>query len=86
MNMERQINSVRQKCYWTINNLERIGYYLDERLKIMMVKQLVISKLDYCNALYMNLHKTRLKRLESILNCCARFIYNIKDRNDDLIP
>ena len=86
MNMERQINSVRQKCYWTINNLERIGYYLDERLKIMMVKQLVISKLDYCNALYMNLPKTRLKRLESILNCCVRFIYNIKDRKDDLIP
>lgn len=86
LNMERQINSVRQKCYWTMNNLERIGYYLDERVRIMLVKQLVISKLDYCNSLYMNLPKTRLQKLRSILNFCVRFIYNIKDRKVDLIP
>mgnify|MGYP001215155125 FL=1 len=86
LNMERQINSVRQKCYWTMNNMERIGYYLDERLKIMLVKQLVISKLDYCNALYMNLTQTRLNKLRSILNYCVRYIYNVKDRQVDLIP
>ena len=84
LNMERQINSVRQKCYWTIHNLERIGHFLDERLRIMLVKQLVISKLDYCNALYMNLPQTRLKKLRSILNSCVRFIYNIKDKQVDL--
>ena len=80
LNMERQINSVRQKCYWTLNNLGRIGLYLDEKTKILMVKQLVISKLDYCNALYMNLTQTRVKKLGSILNSCIRFIYSIKDR------
>ena len=60
LTMERQINSVRQKCYWTMTNLRTIGRYLDESVKLMMqmVKQLVISKIDYCNALYMNLQKT----------------------------
>ena len=86
LNMERQINSVRQKCYWTLNNLGRISLYLDEKTKILMVKQLVISKLDYCNALYMNLTQTRVKKLGSILNSCIRFIYSIKDRRVDLIP
>ena len=86
LTMERQLNSVKQKCSWTMNNMRRIGYYLDEGVKIMMVKQLVISKLDYCNSLYMNLPKTRLKKLKSILNGCVRFIYNIKDWQDDLIP
>ena len=86
LNMERQINSVKQKCYWTMNNLRRIRYYLDENVKIMMVKQLVISKLDYCNSLYMNLPQTRLNKLKSILNGCVRFIYSIKDRKEDLIP
>ena len=85
-NMERQINSVKQKCYWTMNNIKRIGCYLNERIKIMLVKQLVISKLDYCNALYMNLPKTRLNKLGAILNYCVRFIYNIKDRQLDLLP
>ena len=86
LSMERQLNSVKQKCSWTMNNMRRIGYYLDEGVKIMMVKQLVISKLDYCNSLYMNLPKTRLKKLKSILNGCVRFIYNIKDWQEDLIP
>ena len=86
MSMQRQINSVKQRCSWTMMNLRTIGRYLDEGLKIMMVKQLVLSKLDYCNSLYMNLPKTRLKKLTSILNGTIRFIYNIKDRSEELIP
>ena len=86
LSMERQLNSVKQKCCWTMTNMRRIGSYLDESVKIMLVKQLVISKLDYCNALYMNLPKTRLKKLKSILNGCIRFIYNVKERQEDLIP
>ena len=86
MSMQRQINSVKQRCSWTMMNLRTIGRYLDEGLKIMMVKQLVLSKLDYCNSLYMNLPKTRLKKLASILNGTIRFIYNIKDRSEELIP
>jgi len=86
LNMERQINSVRQKCYWTLNNIRGIQRYLDEALKLMLVKQLIISKMDFCNSLYMNLPKTRLKKLKSILNGCVRFIYNVSVRSEDLIP
>jgi hypothetical protein len=86
LSMSRQINNVRQKCSWTMMNMRTIGYYLDEGVKLMMVKQLVISKLDYCNSLYMNLPKTRLNKLRSILNQAIRFIYNISDRAVDLVP
>jgi len=86
LSMDRQIASVRKKCSWTMMNLRTIGHYLDEDIKLMMVKQLVISKLDYCNVLYMNLAKKRLKKLKSVLNSGVRFIYNIKDRSEDLIP
>ena len=86
LSMERQINSVKQKCSWTMTNIRNIGRYLDEEVKLMLVKQLVISKLDYCNALYMNLPKKRLKKLKSILNGCVRLIYNVHDRKEDLLP
>ena len=84
--MERQVRSVKQKCSWTMMNLRTIGHYLDERTKLMLVKQLVISKLDYCNSLYMNLPKTRLNKLRSVLNTAVRFIYCINDRTVDLLP
>ena len=86
LRMERQINSVKRKCSWTMMNLRTIGRYLDESVKIMMVKQLVISKLDYCNCLYMNLPKTRLNKLRSTLNSAVRYIYSIKDWTEDLLP
>ena len=84
--MERQIHSVKQKCTWTMRNLRTIGPYLDENIRLMMVKQLVISKLDYCNALYIKIKKTLLNKLKSILNGAIRFIYNISDRAICLIP
>ena len=85
LNMERQVNSVKQKCCWTMTSLRTISPYLDEGLKLMLVKQLIISKVDYCNALYMNLPMVRLKKLRSVLNAGVRFIYNIHDRNEDLL-
>ena len=84
--MDRQITSVVKRCNWTLLNLRRIAYCLNENLKIMLVKQLVLSKVDYCNALYTNLPDTRVKRLKSVMNSCIRFIFYIKDRNVDLLP
>ena len=86
LSMERQINSVKKKCCWTMTSLRTINKYLNETVKLMLVKQLIISKLDYCNSLYYNLPKKRVKKLQSVLNGGVRFIYNIKDRNEDLIP
>ena len=69
-------------------NLRTVGRYPDEGIKLMFVKQLVISKLYYCNSLYMNLPKTRPRsnKLRSILDGAIRFIYNIEDRTTDLVP
>ena len=86
MKMERQVNSVKQKSMWTVSNLIKIGRFLDQDIKLTLVKQLVISKLDYCNVLYVNLPMKTLKKLKSALNCGIRFIYNISDRNEDLLP
>ena len=86
LNMERQLNSVKQKCMWTLSNLQKIGRYFDRETKLILVKQLVISKLDYCNALYVSLPMKYLKKLKSVLNCGIRFIYNINNRDEDLLP
>lgn len=86
LKMERQIADVVKRCNWTLLNLRRIASFLSEELKIMLVKQLVLSKIDYCNALYMNLPATRVKRLKSVMNSAIRFIYHIRDRGIELTP
>ena len=86
LKMMRQIADVVKRCNWTLLNLRRIASFLNEGLKIMLVKQLVLSKIDYCNALYMNLPATRTRRLKSVMNSAIRFIYHIKDRSVQLAP
>ena len=86
MTMERQINNLKQKCYWTLHNFRVIGCYLDITTKAMMVTQLIVMRLDYCNVIYINLPKRLLKKLQSVLNACIRYIYSVKDLHEDLIP
>ena len=83
MNMQRQIAEVRKKCAWQLSNLYKIRRYLTINLKIMLVKTLIISKLDYCNALYAGLPKTQIKRLNGVLRNCIRFIYDLKTQGGE---
>ena len=50
----------------------------------MLVKTLILSKLDYCNALYVNLPNYLIKKLQNVLNAAIRFIHNLDYRCEDL--
>ena len=53
--------------------------------RLTLVKSYVISRLDYCNSLYATLPKTILNKLQSVLNACIRFIYDLPSEKD-IIP
>lgn len=84
LSMKRQIGDVRRKAYWTLSNLGNFGYFLTEDLKISMVKTLILSKLDYCNALYAGINKSEVRKLSDTIDSAIRFIFNIKDWAVDL--
>ena len=46
----------------------------------MLVKQLVLSKVDYHNALYANIPDIDIKRLQGVVNAGVRFIYGAGKR------
>ncbi len=46
----------------------------------------MLSKLDYCNALYAGTQTSLLKKLQSTMNSAIRFIFSIKDWSVSLIP
>ena len=61
-----------------------IRRYLTEDLRILLVKTLILSKLDYCNALYAGLPKKLTNKLQTVLRSCIKFIYKIDGRGEDL--
>lgn len=86
LTLKEQVNEVKKKCYWTLSNMRCFGHYLSTELKICLVKTLVLSKLDYCNALYVGINVSTIKKLQSVMNNSIRFIYNISDFSINLKP
>ena len=47
-------------------------------MRIMLVRNLILSKLEYCNAILPNIPKYLINKLQRVLNVSVRFIYDIK--------
>ena len=55
LNLGKHINRVVNTCYANLRNLGRIASKLAKPLKVQLVHSLILSHIDYCNALSYNL-------------------------------
>ena len=83
--MNRMVSSTIKSCYFQLKKLGGIKRHLDIDLKLAVIQSYVLSRLDFCNSLYSNISITLLKKLQSLLNACARFIYGIPNRNRNVM-
>ena len=55
LNLEKHINRVLSTCYTNLCNICRIASKLTKPLKVQVVYSLILSHINYCNALFYNL-------------------------------
>ena len=77
LNLRAHINSVIKKCNFAIYNLKHIRDFIPRKLFITVVQSEILSRIDYCNALYINLPKSELNRLQLIINKAVRLIFSL---------
>ena len=58
-------------CYLKLRNLGRIGSKLSHELKLQIVYSIILSHLDYCNALFYHLPVYLLKKLAGVLHAAV---------------
>ena len=63
LNMEKHVHKVVCTCYANLRNLGRIASKLSIDLKIQLVHSMILSLIDYCNALFYDLPEILLKKL-----------------------
>ncbi len=71
-----QIPKTVQSCRFALFNIKKIRPFLWERASQLLVQALVLSRLDYCNALLAGLPARSIKPLQLIQNVAARLIFN----------
>ena len=83
--MEQQVSSIKQYCYGQLISWRRIAPALTVEVKMMLVQQIILSKIDYNNALLAGLPNNLVDGLQSIINSALRFIYGVRLR-DHITP
>ena len=68
------IDSIVKTCNFHIRNLFMIKDFVNRKNLVTLVHSLIISKVDYCNSLFIGLPNVILKKVQSVLNRAARFI------------
>ncbi len=65
-----------RSCRFALHNIRKIRPFLTQHAAQLLAQALVISRLDYCNALLAGLPSNTIKPLQMIQNAAARLVFN----------
>ena len=74
LTLTNQIISLKKNCFATIRKIAKIRYLLSKDSLKTIVNSLVISCLDYCNALYYGIDQKLLLQLQQIQNAASKLV------------
>ena len=75
LNFRSHIHSIVTTCSFHIRNLYMIKDFVNRKNLVTLVHSLIVSKVDYCNSLFIGLPNVILKKVQSVLNRAARLIF-----------
>ena len=70
-----------QICSFHLRNLSHVKQSLPIETRIILVTNLILSNLDYCNALLIRATNKDIKPLQRVMNKAIRFIFNLRKRD-----
>ncbi|KAI2644413.1 hypothetical protein H4Q32_028776 [Labeo rohita] len=76
LTFKNHIAKTARSCRFALHNIRKIRPFLTEQATQLLVQALVISRLDYCNALLAGLPSCTIKPLQMIQNAAARLVFN----------
>ncbi len=76
LTFKEHIAKTARSCRCALHNIRKIGPFLTEHAAQLLVQGLVISRLDYCNALLAGRPSNTIKPLQMIQNAAARLVFN----------
>ena len=74
LNFSFHIRKVVSSAFMVIRAISKIKYFLPKECLCTIVCSLVLSKLDYCNALYYGINNKEIALLQSVQNAAIRLI------------
>ena len=80
LSFRSHIDSIVKICNFHIRNLYMIKDFVNRKNLVTLVHSLTVSKVDYCNSLFIGLPNVILKKVQSVMNRAAWLIFNLHPR------
>ncbi|KAK3526424.1 hypothetical protein QTP70_025458 [Hemibagrus guttatus] len=77
LSFSSHVTNVTRSCRFLLYNIRRIRPFLSTQATQVLVRSLVISRLDYCNSLLAGLPLNAIRPLQMIQNAAARLVFNL---------
>ena len=74
------VNNLVRTCNFHLKNLWRVRRFIDVKTCHHAVRALILSRIDYCNSLFVVLSSKHKRKLESIQNRAARLVFQVGRR------
>jgi len=84
LTMKTHLQQTASRCFATLRQLRSICRSIPTSVYNFLVSALVLSRLDYCNSLLIDLPLTHIQRLQWVQNAAARLIFSLR-RCDHII-
>ncbi len=76
LTFKEHIARTARSCRFALHNIRKIRPFLTNHAAQLLVQALVVSRLDYCNALLAGLASNTIKPLQMIQNAAAQLVFN----------
>ena len=83
LSLRQHVSYTSKTCRFHLRNISRIRKYIPQDISIVLIKSLVMSRLDYSNGLLYGLPKCTVSGLQAVQNSAARIVTKERLRDHD---
>ena len=80
-NFNYHINNIISSCHLKLKGIRRIRHLMNCKDTETYVHAVILSKINYCNILFMSLSSENLYKLQKLQNSAVRLIFNLPPRS-----
>jgi len=81
LSMRQHVAKVASTCFFHLRKLRKIGKVLDRDSRNRLVCAFILTRIDYCNAVFAGLPDSTLAPLQRVLHAAARFVDDLRPRD-----
>ena len=83
LSLRQHVSYTSKTCRFHLRNISRIRKYIPQDTSVVLVKSLVMSRLDYSNGVFYGLPKCTVSGLQAVQNSAARIVTPERLRDHD---